>query len=133
MTLGVRAIVLDGQGRVFLVRHGYVPGWHLPGGGVEAGQSARDALAAELREEGNIHLEGEPALLGVYLNTSASTRDHVVVFIVRQFRQTGPRQPDLEIAEAGFFALDALPASTTRGTRRRLREWAAAVPPAARW
>ena len=33
MTLGVRALVIDGEGRVFLVKHSYVSGWHLPGGG----------------------------------------------------------------------------------------------------
>ncbi|HZW47654.1 MAG TPA: DNA mismatch repair protein MutT, partial [Microvirga sp.] len=32
MTLGVRAVVLDDRWRVFLIRHTYVPGWHLPGG-----------------------------------------------------------------------------------------------------
>ena len=36
LTLGVRALVVDGQGRIFLVKHSYVSGWHLPGGGVEA-------------------------------------------------------------------------------------------------
>jgi hypothetical protein len=30
MTLGVRAVVLDGETRVFLVKHSYVSGWHLP-------------------------------------------------------------------------------------------------------
>ena len=52
MTLGVRAVVLDGENRVFLVRHTYVPGWSLPGGGVEVGETFVTSLARELEEEG---------------------------------------------------------------------------------
>ena len=39
MTLGVRAVVVDSEARVFLVKHSYVAGWHLPGGGVEPGET----------------------------------------------------------------------------------------------
>lgn len=122
MTLGVRAAVIDGEGRFFLVRHSYVDGWHLPGGGVEVGQSARDALSAELGEEGNILLSGEPAIFALYRNARAAPRDHVVVFVVRAFEVRGPKIPDLEIVETGFFSPSALPSGTTASTRRRIRE-----------
>lgn len=122
MTLGVRAAVLDGEGRVFLVRHTYTPGWHLPGGGVELDETLEQALAKELREEGAISLDGPVALHGVFFNRAVSRRDHVAVFVVRNFTVDGVKQPDHEIAEAGFFPLDALPGGTTAGTRRRLDE-----------
>lgn len=122
MTLGVRAAVLNEAGEVLLVRHTYTPGWHLPGGGVEPNETLVDALAKELREEANIALAAPATLHGVFLNRHVSVRDHVAVFIVRDFRQSAPKQPDREIAEARFFQLSALPEKTTPGTRRRLAE-----------
>jgi ADP-ribose pyrophosphatase YjhB (NUDIX family) len=123
MTLGVRGMVLnEAEGTVFLVRHTYVPGWYLPGGGVERGETLLQALAKELREEGNIELTGTPALFGVYFNNRSSPRDHVTLYVVKLFRQTAPRLPDREIAECGFFPLDALPEGTTASTRRRIAE-----------
>lgn len=123
MTLGVRAMVLDeAAGTVFLVRHTYIPGWHLPGGGVESGETFAQALAKELREEGNIELTGPAELFALYKNTYASKRDHVALYICRMFRQTAPRPGDYEIAETGFFPLDALPEGTTPATHRRLKE-----------
>jgi ADP-ribose pyrophosphatase YjhB (NUDIX family) len=122
MTLGVRAIVLDAQDRVFLVRHTYVPGWHLPGGGVEHGETMLAALRKELREEGAIALTGPPRLMGLYHATQWTRRDHVALYVVRDFAQSGPRLPDREIAEAGFFARDALPDGVAKATLRRLAE-----------
>lgn len=122
VTLGVRAVVVDGTGRVFLVKHSYVDGWHFPGGGVEAGESVPTALARELAEEGNIRLNGPPQLYSVYFNARISRRDHVVLFIVRDFHQDKVPEPNREIVEHGFFALDALPPDTSRATRARLDE-----------
>ena len=123
MTLGVRAMVLNEKdGTVFLVRHTYVPGWYMPGGGVERGETLLQALSKEVLEEGNIGLTGEPRLFGIYYNNRASIRDHVALYVVRQFTQTAPRLPDREIAECGFFPLDALPEGTTESTRRRIAE-----------
>ncbi len=122
MTLGVRAVVLDANNRVFLVRHTYVSGWYLPGGGVEVGQSFHEAMVRELMEEGRIEVLGQPTLLGVYLNSHVSVRDHVAVYVVREFRQDHAPAPNREIAETGFFAVDALPVDTTKGTRLRIAE-----------
>src|SRR5581483_11103895 len=120
-TLGARALVIDGAGRVFLVKHSYVDGWHLPGGGVETGETFLEALARELREEGNIHLVGTPKLHGVFFNRRVSRRDHVALFVVREFHQEPP-QPNREIVAHGFFAPDALPEDTSRATRERIAE-----------
>src|SRR3989440_3463881 len=77
MTLGVRALVVDPQGRVFLVKHSYVSGWHLPGGGGEVGETIHRALARELLEEGGITALEQPVLPGVFFNGRVSPRDHV--------------------------------------------------------
>ena len=122
MTLGVRGVVLDADNRVFLVRHSYVSGWHLPGGGVEVGESFLEALRRELMEEGRIELSGEPALHGLFFNSQASRRDHVAVYVVREFGQDRLPEANHEIIACGFFDSAALPVETTRGTRLRISE-----------
>ena len=132
-TLGARAMVIDGAGRIFLVKHSYVDGWHLPGGGVETGETLLTALARELAEEANIQLAGPPELHGMFFNSRVSRRDHVALFIVREFRQDGPPLPNHEIVAHGFFAPDALPADTTRATRARVAEVFEGVAVSALW
>jgi len=121
-TLGARGLVIDSAGRVFLVKHSYVDGWQLPGGGVEIGESMLTALKRELFEEGNIELTGEPVLHGLFFNARISRRDHVALYIVREFRQDAPPRPNREIIAHGFFAPDALPEDTSRATRARIAE-----------
>jgi len=129
MTLGARGVVYDEKSNsVLLVRHTYVPGFQLPGGGVEPGETMEEALARELEEEGRILMEGSPELRSIHLNRQASRRDHVAIYLVRNFRSLGTVVPNREIAEAGFYPLDSLPEATTSGTRRRLAEIFEGVP-----
>ncbi|TCO76187.1 8-oxo-dGTP diphosphatase MutT [Chromatocurvus halotolerans] len=62
-------VVLDGDGRVLIARradHRHQGGlWEFPGGKVEAGETARDALVRELREEVGIDALATDALLEV--------------------------------------------------------------------
>lgn len=133
LTLGVRAVVLDPAGRVFLIRHSYTGGWHLPGGGVEPGETVLAALTRELREEGNIEITAPPPLHGVFFNQGVSGRDHVAVFVVRDFRQDSSPRPNMEITGHGFFALEALPEDTTAATRARIAEVVHGKPVETEW
>jgi ADP-ribose pyrophosphatase YjhB (NUDIX family) len=132
MTLGVRAACFDEAGRIFLVRHTYVPGWHLPGGGVERGETAIEALIKEMREEGNLEALASPSLFQAYFNARISGRDHVLLYRV-DVRQTAERPADREIAECGFFSLDALPEGVTQATLRRIAELRGEIAPAHHW
>jgi 8-oxo-dGTP pyrophosphatase MutT (NUDIX family) len=122
LTIGVRALILDREGRVFLVKHSYVSGWHLPGGGVEKGETLLAALERELREEGNIEPSEPPVLHAIYFNRWTSPRDHVALYVLRSFRQSAPPQPNHEIVAHGFFATQELPEDTSRATRERIAE-----------
>ena len=133
MTLGVRAVVLDRDNKVFLVEHSYISGWYLPGGGVEVGEGLLDALRRELIEEGRIELSGEPVLHGIFFNSHVSRRDHVAVYVVRHFRQDRLPEPNREIVACGFFDVAALPPDTTPGTRLRIAEVLDGKPVIATW
>lgn len=133
MTLGVRGAVIDEDDRVLLVKHGYVAGWHLPGGGVEAGETFERALQRELAEEANVALEAPAQLHGLFFNGKVSRRDHVAVYVARRFRVLGERRPDREILEARFFPSAALPDDATPGTRARIREILEGGPISALW
>jgi len=121
MTLGVRGIACDEAGRVLLVRHTYAKGWHFPGGGVESGESAVDAVVREMAEEAGVKAEVPPKLVGFYANHANFANDHIALYLFESWREGKATQVN-EIAEARFFALDALPEDTSPGTRRRLAE-----------
>lgn len=134
LTLGVRLIAFDPEGRVFLVRHGYRPGWHLPGGAVDPGETAREAVLREAAEEGGLQFPHPPDFFHLYFFATTGRRDHIAVFRARDVLQPGaPRQPGFEIRETGFFPPDALPPETTVPTRQRISEALSETPRPDRW
>jgi ADP-ribose pyrophosphatase YjhB (NUDIX family) len=131
-TLGVRGLVVDGEGRIALVLHTYRPDWYLPGGGVKRGESIEQALRRELREEAGLAEVTIEGVLGVYHACADYKDDHVVVLTARS---SGPviSADALEIAEARWFALDALPADLSPATARRITDYREGRPGSGEW
>ena len=122
LTLGAQGAVIDAEGRVLLVRHGYRSGWWFPGGGVEWGETLLGALARELEEEVGVSLTAEPELHGIFSNFAGFPGDHIAVFVVRHWQRREDYRKRGEIAEARMFARADLPERIDQGTRARLAE-----------
>jgi ADP-ribose pyrophosphatase YjhB (NUDIX family) len=122
LTLGAQGLIVDAHGRVLLVRHSYRPGWHFPGGGVEKNEPVETALEREINEETGVTLRGPAQLFGVYANFRHFPSDHVALFVIREWDQLEVPPANREIAEQGFFAIDALPDGTHRSVVSRLQE-----------
>ena len=134
LTMGVHGIVLDERRRVLLVRHGYQPGWHLPGGGVEKGETAAAALARELREEAGVALSGAAAAVRRLCQLCHPSRAITSPSMwCGPWRRAGARCPTARSCETGFFAIDALPPETTQSTRRRIAEVLGGAPQSDLW
>jgi 8-oxo-dGTP pyrophosphatase MutT (NUDIX family) len=133
LTVGVRAVLID-RSRVLMVRHTYLPGWQFPGGGVEPGETAELAAARETMEETGYFVHGRPELHGLFLNRIAGgARDHVAVYIWREFNTQLEFAPNMEIAECKWVEADALPNDVEAGTARRVTEILRKGRPDAEW
>lgn len=133
LTLGVQGAIIDDRSRLLLVRHGYRPGWHFPGGGVEKNETVLTALGRELEEEAGVVYDSPPALFGVYANFRVFPSDHIVLFVVRDWRQPSVPPPNAEIREQRFFAPDALPDDINPPTARRIGELLRGNPQSPDW
>ncbi len=127
---GVRVLLVR-DGQTLLVKHTYRADWHMPGGGVDRGETLEQAARREALEEVGATL-GHIELMGVYTNFWNRRTDHVAVFLCEDFGVT--EEHDWEIAELRWFPLDDLPADASPGTRRRLAEHTAGERPGfGRW
>lgn len=114
-TVTAAAIVFDEQSRVLVLRHRFRPGtgWGLPGGFIEAGEQPDEAVRRELREE--VGLE----LAAVQLVTTRTFKKPRQIEIVFRCRPRGDASPQsVEIRNASWFAIDALPEGLPADQRR---------------
>ncbi len=120
-TLGSRVVVIDAQSRILLVRPTYVNGWTLPGGGVDKGETLRQAAIRELKEEAAVEPLEELAFHGMFSNEAVFPGDHVACFVLRKFHQQ-EFKANFEISAVDFFALEQLPPDVKPGSLQRINE-----------
>ena len=118
--LGVR-IALVQDGKVLLVRHTYMAGWHFPGGSMNRHETPLEAAAREASEEAGVELLEEPTLVDFVTSYYGGRSDHVAVYLCRNYRVK--RATDRwEIAECKLFTLDALPPQLGEVWHKLLRD-----------
>ncbi len=132
VTIGPRAIILNQDNQVLLVKHTYQSHWYLPGGGLKKGESAKAALLRELKEEVGLTVLVEPHLFCIYHHTYLGVNDYPIIYIVKNFHIT-PNVSSPEIERVNWFSYDNLPDKISPGTKRRLDEYFTNLAPAERW
>ena len=103
-------LVRDNQ--VLLVKRKYEPrigDWSLPAGFVEFGETLKDALLREVKEETNLDIRVGP-FFDVY-NAVDDPRNHIVLILYRGEIISGELKPGDDALEASFFPLDKLPSN----------------------
>jgi 8-oxo-dGTP pyrophosphatase MutT (NUDIX family) len=116
---GVAGVVIGEDGKVLLVRHRYMTGWQLPGGGVDRAEPPEQAIRRELGEEVGL-TGGIVTFLGLYTRGAGWATN-----VVALYRVTGGTiafRPSLEIRQICFAEPEAPPSDTTAATLRRLAE-----------
>jgi ADP-ribose pyrophosphatase YjhB (NUDIX family) len=122
LTMGVRCAVFNEKEEVLLVKHTYIGGWHLPGGGIDIGESAEEAVHREIREETSIDLMEKPKLLGIFYSKKLNKRDHVVLFSSDKFSIDESVTGSFEISSSKFFPVNDLPDELDASSRYWLIE-----------
>src|SRR5205085_5219 len=105
-TVTAGAVVINDEGCVLLLKHVFRAGsgWGIPGGFINQGEQAEDAVRRELREEIGFELD-RVAL--AFVRTVEHVKQLEIIF---RCRATGTPQPrHIEIPRVDGFKLDTLP------------------------
>ncbi len=116
---------MDGQGRVLLVRRrNPPPGWALPGGFVEWGETLESAAAREVREETGLVIT-DLRQFQAYSDPRRDSRHHMISVVFSGHANGVPQAGD-DAAEAVFFSCDSLPPDMAFDHRQILADFRAA-------
>jgi 8-oxo-dGTP diphosphatase len=109
--VGVAVVARVPDGRWLLVRRADTGGWALPGGTLEWGETFRELVPRELREEAGVEVRSFGGLVGVFSRPGRDPRFHGVTVVVRCEVDMPERPPEnmLEIEEVGLFTDEELP------------------------
>ncbi len=104
--VGIVAAGRTEDGRWLLIRRGDTGTWALPGGTLEWGETLRDGLARELREEAGVESFELVRLAGVFSRPDRDPRFHAVT-VVAECKVAAPSRAPmnaLEIRDVALFA-----------------------------
>lgn len=105
----VDVILRDDEGRVLLIRRrNPPPGWALPGGFVDYGETLEAAAVREAREETSLEVE-LVRQFHTYSDPARDPRLHTVSVVFLARVTGGTLQAADDAADAAFFAPDELP------------------------
>jgi 8-oxo-dGTP diphosphatase len=124
VAVGAAAALIDSNGRVLLVRHGYGRrNWELPGGAALPGEPPDATARRELHEETGLSLDAG-RLTGVYFEPNEERLGPLIHFVFR-FPWAADLQPAAqppEIDDIGFWQPDRLPRPSSDFTERRITD-----------
>lgn len=131
-TRGVKVMAFNPAGELLLIRttYGHSHLFMLPGGGIERRETPAEAAARELHEEAGVQAERLEAR-SIHLSRAEGRRDTIYLFTALA-RET-PKPCGIEVQEARFFPLDALPDNVSAATLRRIAEYRGERPASPDW
>ena len=131
-TRGVKVMVFNSEGELLLIQNSYGDrrSFVLPGGGIRPFETPATAALREVREEVGINAE-RVTPRSVHQSQAEGKRDTIHLFSA--YTEEMPVPDQVEVEEARFFALDALPEAVSAATLRRIGEFRGERPVAAAW
>jgi 8-oxo-dGTP pyrophosphatase MutT (NUDIX family) len=131
-TRGVKVMLFNEKGELLLIRNSYGSShaFVLPGGGIRPFEAPADAALREVREEVGVTAE-RLTPLSVHLSQTEGKRDTIHLFSA--YTAQAPKPDGVEVEEARFFRLDALPGTVSAATLRRIGEFRGERPVETAW